>query len=133
MCGFVILMFPRMTPLTSNTTIRGPSAAHASARLPFPEALRLVTLMTFPPRPPTLTAPHPSAPGKALRGLPPPSGRAEGQFSKTASSPPQAAAPTNLAFIMDPLQPHREQGSQKISGPPHASFRLLRHPETARE
>src|SRR5688572_3850774 len=59
-------MLPRMTPLTSKTTIRGPSAAQASARLPGPEALRLVTLMILPPRPPAVTAPQPSAPGNAL-------------------------------------------------------------------
>src|SRR5262245_58789026 len=64
--GWRIRTSPRITPLTSNTTIRGPSAAQASARLPGPKPFRFVTLMTLPPLPPRLTAPQPSAPGNAL-------------------------------------------------------------------
>src|SRR6516165_4296111 len=42
-------------------------AAQASARLPGPEMLRLVTLMTLASRPPLRAAPQPSASGNAVR------------------------------------------------------------------
>src|SRR5215207_2699089 len=103
MYGFVIRMFPRMTPLTSNTTIRGPSAAHAAARLPAPEALRLVTLMTFPPRPPVLAAPHPSAPGKAFSSLPALASPVAGTPVVTAKRQPQVAAHADRVLIIDSL------------------------------
>src|SRR5687767_11109758 len=102
MYGLVIRMFPRMTPLTSNTTIRGPSAAHAAARLPAPEALRLVTLMTFPPRPPALAAPHPSAPGNAFTSLPGLASPAAGRPVVTAKRQPQAAAHPDRVLIVNP-------------------------------
>src|SRR5690606_36583565 len=35
-------------------------------RLPSPSSLRLVTFTTFPPRPPVVNFPNPSAPGKAI-------------------------------------------------------------------
>ncbi len=54
-----------ITPPTSKTTIRGPGAATASANEPLPSALRFVTRMIFPPRPPGVEAAQPSAPGKA--------------------------------------------------------------------
>ena len=56
---------PGITPPTSNPTIRGPAALQAACRLPGPPASRFVTLITCPPRPPRLSAPKPSAPGKA--------------------------------------------------------------------
>ena len=63
-----MVMLPWMTPLTAKTTIRGPLAAQASCRLPEPEGLSVVTLMTRPPRAPRALAPKPSAPGKAGGG-----------------------------------------------------------------
>src|SRR5690554_46606 len=65
MRGCLISTSPRMTPATSNTTMRGPSAAAAAARLPGPSESRLVTLITRPPQPPRDVAPKPSAFGKA--------------------------------------------------------------------
>ena len=53
-----------MTPPTSKTTIRLDWLT-ASASDPAPDALRLVTCTTFPPRPPVALAAKPSAPGKA--------------------------------------------------------------------
>ena len=67
MFGPVIRTLPRITPLTSKTTMRGPSCRQAHCSEPGPEGFRFVTLMTFPPRPPTATAPKPSAPGNAGR------------------------------------------------------------------
>src|SRR5215510_13761031 len=97
-------MSPRMTPLTSNTTIRGPSAAQAAARLPAPEALRLVTLMTFPPRPPALAAPHPSAPGNAFTSLPGLASSAAGRPIAMIRRQPQAAH-ADRVLIVNPRSP----------------------------
>src|SRR3954463_7782378 len=47
--------------------VRGPSASHAARKLPGPESSRFVTRKTFPPRPPGVLAPKPSAPGNAGR------------------------------------------------------------------
>src|SRR5512135_1664590 len=59
-----ILFVSWMMPEMSKTTVRGPLASHAARKLPGPELFRLVTCKTAPPRPPTATAPQPSAPGK---------------------------------------------------------------------
>src|SRR4051794_13951235 len=58
-----------IVPPIRNTTILGPLASTAALKLPTPESLRVVTSMTLPPRPPTLLAPKPSAPGNAGRKL----------------------------------------------------------------
>jgi hypothetical protein len=58
-----------ITPLTSKTTIRGPAAAQASCNEPGPSGLRLVTIMTLPPRPPGVSQPQPSAPGNTGNGF----------------------------------------------------------------
>lgn len=68
--AMVILPFEMVTsasivPETLNTTVLGPFALTASAKLPGPEALRFVTSMTLPPRPPTVYFPYPSAVGNA--------------------------------------------------------------------
>src|SRR6266540_3801830 len=55
-----------IVPLTRNTTMRGPEASIAARRLPGPESSRLVTSITRPPRPPTASAPNPSAVGNAF-------------------------------------------------------------------
>src|SRR5574343_628203 len=52
-------------PLTANTMVRGPVSSSAACSEPGPLALRLVTVMTRPPRPPVACAPKPAAPGKA--------------------------------------------------------------------
>src|SRR5688500_7961784 len=98
--GLVIRMSPRMTPLTSKTTIRGPSAAQASARLPGPDAFRLVTLMTLPPRPPLLIAPQPSAPGKALSEPASGAASAESPFAETATRQPHTRARVKLRRVL---------------------------------
>src|SRR5690349_15546804 len=58
------LVFSSMVPATRKTTIRGPSASTAKRNDPGPESLKFVTSITFPPRPPTVRTPNPSAPGK---------------------------------------------------------------------
>jgi hypothetical protein len=60
-----MLPFISIVPPTRNTTILGPDASQAALKLPEPSAFRLVTSMIRPPRPPTDSAPPPSAPGKA--------------------------------------------------------------------
>ena len=54
-----------ISPPTLNTQVLGPLACTQARRLPVPESLVLVTSYTVPPRPPTVFAPKPSAPGKA--------------------------------------------------------------------
>src|SRR6478735_7654457 len=54
-----------ITPPTSNTTVRGPFASTAVLNEPGPAALRLVTRMIAPPRPPGVSAAQPTAPGNA--------------------------------------------------------------------
>ena len=61
----MIGVFSLMIPDTLNTIIRAPPWSHASRNEPGPLSLRLVTVMTRPPRPPKLYIPPPSAPGKA--------------------------------------------------------------------
>lgn len=56
-----------IVPATRKMMVRGPSVSQASRKLPGPESLRLVTKRTFPPRPPIVVEPVPSAPGKAGR------------------------------------------------------------------
>src|SRR5690606_9670314 len=56
-----------MTPPTSKTTMRL-GALTASRNDPGPESFRFVTWMTSPPRPPDVSRPKPSAPGKAKSG-----------------------------------------------------------------
>jgi hypothetical protein len=69
MWGWVITTSPRIMPEISKTTIRRPGLWQAALRLPGPEDFRFVTLITFPPRPPGVVAPNPSAPGNAaIRG-----------------------------------------------------------------
>ena len=58
-------LFRAMVPETRNTTMRGPLLAQAWRRLPGPESFRFVTVITLPPLPPRVSAPCPSAPGKA--------------------------------------------------------------------
>ena len=57
--------FNLIIPATLNTTIRAPPCSQASLNEPGPLSLRFVTVITFPPRPPKLKAPPPSAPGNA--------------------------------------------------------------------
>ena len=57
--------FRWMVPATLNTTMRGPTALHASRNVPGPASSRLVTTYTLPPRPPKLYMPPPHAPGNA--------------------------------------------------------------------
>ena len=45
--------------------VRGPLASTHARKLPLPESFRFVTSITTPPRPPTASAPAPSAPGNA--------------------------------------------------------------------
>ena len=52
-------------PETLNTTMRAPPCSQAHRKEPGPSSLRLVTVSTFPPRPPKVYMPPPSAPGKA--------------------------------------------------------------------
>src|SRR5437773_8684945 len=63
----VIGDFNAIVPATRKTTMRGPVASHAARKLPGPLSFRFVTMMTFPPRPPGVVEPKPSAPGKAGR------------------------------------------------------------------
>ncbi len=49
-----------ITPPTSKTTVLGSSTASAAASEPVPDALRLVTLIIFPPLPPRVYAAQPS-------------------------------------------------------------------------
>ena len=55
-----------LVPETRKTTVRGPvRTCSASRRLPGPASFRFVTSTTAPPRPPGVSEPKPSAPGKA--------------------------------------------------------------------
>ena len=54
-----------MRPATRKTHVRGPLAWMHARSEPPPLSLRLVTSITAPPRPPTLDAPPPCAPGNA--------------------------------------------------------------------
>ena len=67
MYGFLICMrdLPVIKPDTRNTQVRGPEASRQARKLPLPESFRFVTSITTPPRPPTDSAPPPSAPGNA--------------------------------------------------------------------
>ena len=56
-----------MIPATRNIQIRGPVAIAQARKLPVPLSFKLVTSITFPPRPPTDREPNPSAPGNAGR------------------------------------------------------------------
>src|SRR6478672_6155752 len=58
-------VFNLMIPATLNTTKRAPPCSHAQRKLPGPSSFRFVTTYTFPPRPPKLNLPPPSAPGNA--------------------------------------------------------------------
>src|ERR1700741_2224319 len=55
-----------MVPETTKTIILGTFASAASLKLPGPLSLRLFTMKTFPPLPPVVYFPNPSAPGKAI-------------------------------------------------------------------
>src|ERR1700753_15152 len=67
MYGFLSSMRDRpvIRPDTRNTQVRGPDASRHARKLPLPESFRVVTSITMPPRPPTDSAPPPSAPGNA--------------------------------------------------------------------
>ena len=52
-------------PDTRNTIVLAPFARIAALKLPGPLSFKLVTSITFPPRPPVTSLPKPSAPGKA--------------------------------------------------------------------
>src|SRR5690606_20091726 len=78
-----------MVPDTSNTIIRAPDALIAARKLPSPASFRLVTLITFPPRPPVTFCPKPSAPGKANAS------------STTGVGPSSSSLP--LSFSVTPL------------------------------
>jgi len=56
---------PVIKPDTRNTHVRGPEPSRQARKLPLPESFRFVTSITTPPRPPTDSAPPPSAPGNA--------------------------------------------------------------------
>ena len=55
----------RMVPATRKTMVRGPAAAIAARSVPGPLSARLVTAITWPPRPPGVNMPPPHAPGNA--------------------------------------------------------------------
>src|SRR6185312_5007080 len=55
----------RIIPATLNTIMRAPPCSQAQRRVPGPLSAKLVTTSTFPPRPPKLYLPPPSAPGNA--------------------------------------------------------------------
>src|SRR5690554_5648935 len=57
--------FSTMVPDTANVMMRGPFALIASLKLPVPLSSRFCTIITFPPLPPVVNFPNPSAPGKA--------------------------------------------------------------------
>ena len=61
----LILFFKRIIPETLKTIVLAPTASQASRKVPFPLSSKLVTTNIFPPRPPCVYAPPPSAPGKA--------------------------------------------------------------------
>src|ERR1700748_3155463 len=67
MYGFLICMrdLPVIKPDTRKTQVRGPEASRQARKLPLPVSFRFVTSITTPPRPPTDSAPPPSAPGNA--------------------------------------------------------------------
>src|SRR5688500_1781111 len=58
-------LFNLIIPATLKTTILAPPSSQAHLKLPSPSSLRLVTTSTFPPLPPKLNLPPPSAPGNA--------------------------------------------------------------------
>src|SRR5262245_56287575 len=74
-----------IVPPTANTQVRGPVFSMQARRLPVPASLRLVTLMTVPPRPPTALAPKPSALGNALIWAWPTGGCQQATVSSTAT------------------------------------------------
>src|SRR3982751_979003 len=59
------MLFGVMMPATRKTQVREPLCDKQLRSEPSPESLRLVTSMTWPPRPPTDEAPPPCAPGNA--------------------------------------------------------------------
>jgi hypothetical protein len=65
MYGFLICMrdLPVIRPDTRKTQVRGPEASRHARKLPLPVSFRFVTSITVPPRPPTDSAPPPSASG----------------------------------------------------------------------
>ena len=67
MYGFLICIrdLPVIKPDTRKTQVRGPEASRQARKLPLPVSFRFVTSITTPPRPPTDSAPPPSAPGNA--------------------------------------------------------------------
>ncbi len=54
-----------IVPPTSKTIVLVPEASKAALKLPLPELLRFVTLITCPPLPPLAYFPKPSAEGNA--------------------------------------------------------------------
>src|SRR5699024_1175606 len=55
-----------IVPETLKSIIRGPNVSIAARKLPSPESFKLVTYITFPPRPPVASCPKPSALVKAF-------------------------------------------------------------------
>src|SRR5262245_312360 len=73
-----------IVPPTAKTQVRGPVFSMQLRKLPGPESLRFVTLMTAPPRPPTAFAPKPSALGNALIWAWPTGGCQQATITSTA-------------------------------------------------
>src|SRR5690349_14950478 len=99
--GFRILiscLAKSITPPTSNTTIRGPSASSAAPSDPGPVGASVVTLIILPPRPPTVWAAHPCAPGKAGKSS------AEIAFVDTMAAARSSAPATDFVLIEPPQQ-----------------------------
>src|ERR1700749_21134 len=78
------------TPATRKTQVRGPDAWTQLRSEPEPESLVVVTSITAPPRPPTDSAPPPSAPGKA--GQP--------EFGQLAEEPDGDVAAETVTFAV---------------------------------
>ena len=62
----LIRLFSEIVPPVLKTTYRGPVRSTHDRRVPGPESAREVTAQTAPSRPPGVSVPKPSAPGKAL-------------------------------------------------------------------
>ncbi len=58
-------VFKLMTPDTLKIMILAPPVSQASLKEPLPLSFKFVTTRTFPPLPPAVYMPPPSAPGKA--------------------------------------------------------------------
>ena len=126
-----------IVPETRNTMMRRPEASAARRKLPGPRSARVVTIMTRPPRPPGVSVPQPSAPGKAF-------GAARlggaGAFGPAAVTVLVAAsrAGAEVAGAMASgrrCHGHRECRSDDCRAPPHVTpsprHPSLKHPSPA--